>query len=115
MRALIESSGSFEISQTEHRVFTNRFGESIYEDIIVSRRTGEFSSDISEAREIGSHALTSARDSVPQKNQKVLEEAIELTNSVCPSPEFSISIPPAFQTLRESSIDGSEPIKRAWG
>jgi hypothetical protein len=82
--------------QTAERVFTNRFGEKIYEDILISHKRGGAVIDLAVAKKIGCKFLEDARSRVPEKNRAVLEEAIAEADKVKPSPLLQLSIPKLF-------------------
>jgi len=86
--SLIERSGAFAKPKSHERVFTNRYGQSIYEDILVAQRIG--SPDESEqARGVAKTSLLAAlKDQVGDVRTNI-EEAIDLIDSVCPSPLFN--------------------------
>lgn len=92
--------GGTEIYSAE-RMFTNRYGERIYEDILVTKNAEHVTPSLTEVRAIGMEALTAARREVPEKNRSTLEEAITRAKEVSPSPFLSIGIPQSF------SIPGS--------
>ena len=82
--------------QTAERVFTNRYGERIYEDILVTRNSGPVALNLEHARAVGAEALTAALDGVPEKNMSTLKEAISRAEDVSPSPFLCIGIPQPF-------------------
>ena len=82
--------------QTAERVFTNRFGESIFEDLLIRHRVGASVISLDSARSIGRSFLEEARDRVPDQNRQALEDAINNAQGVAPSPLLQISTPPAF-------------------
>lgn len=89
------ASGFGEI-QVAERVFTSRFGERIFEDILITNSTGLSTINLESARGIGIEALKRARSNVPDKNRSVLEDAILGAETVAPSPSLSLSIPVPF-------------------
>jgi hypothetical protein len=93
---LLALSNSFGSVQSAERVFTNRFGERIFEDILITRRERASQTVLDDAREIGLISLLSARHSVPEKNRRALDEAISRVNEVSPSPLLKLSIPAHF-------------------
>jgi hypothetical protein len=82
--------------QTAERVFTNRFGERIYEDLLISRRVGAAIINIDDARSIGRSFLENARKHVPEQNRATLEEAISNAPKVLPSQLLQITVPTQF-------------------
>lgn len=85
---LMASSGVFDIVQSTERVFVNRYGQQIYEDIIVARAYGEEFVDLAFARECALSALIAAEHSVPEKNRDFLIAAQKQVEKVVPSPLF---------------------------
>ena len=82
--------------QTAERVFTNRFGESIFEDLLIRHRIGASVISLETARLIGRSFLEEARNRVPDQNRAALEDAIDNAKGVAPSPLLQISTPAAF-------------------
>jgi hypothetical protein len=82
--------------QTAERVFTNRFGERIYEDILISHKAGRAVIDLADAKNIGCKFLENARSRVPEKNRVALEDAIAEADKVHPSALLQLSIPNLF-------------------
>jgi hypothetical protein len=93
---LLALSSSFGPVQSAYRVFTNRFGEQIFEDILITHRERASNTDLEDAREVGVLALLGACSSVPLKNQAALDEARANANEVVPSPLLQLSVPPPF-------------------
>jgi hypothetical protein len=86
--SLIERSGAFAKPKSHERVFTNRYGQSIYEDILVAQRIG--SPDESEqARDVAKTSLFAALENQVGDVRANIEEAIGLIDSVRPSPLFN--------------------------
>ena len=88
--ALIERSGAFNKPTSHERVFVNRYGQSIFEDILVARRVGD-SDSCEHAREVAGAFLHSALDSQVGEVRSNIEEALALVGAVCPSPLFNKS------------------------
>lgn len=93
---LMERSKAFDIRQSVERVFTNRFGQRIYEDIIVARCAGHARIALDFARSIGTDALDAAMALVPDKNRAALDAARVISSKVQPSRLLSITQPSAF-------------------
>jgi len=74
----------------QERVFVNRYGEHIYEDILhfVSTKKGNYS--ISRARNIAYYLLNSVITYAPEESQDDLKDAIEKINDIQPSPLFEV-------------------------
>jgi len=86
--SLIERSGAFAKPKSHERVFTNRYGQSIYEDILVAQRIG-LPDESEQARGVAKTALLAAlKDQVGDVRANI-EEAIGLIDSVRPSPLFN--------------------------
>jgi hypothetical protein len=96
-RRLIELSNCFDEIQQAERVFVNRFGVNIYEDILICRRNHNKSTATRNVLEIGLWALTHGLASVPTKNRSLLEAALMNHADVRPSPLLQISIPESFR------------------
>lgn len=94
---LIKASNAFGAVRTAERVFVNRYGERIYEDILITKRTAHRAGDEEEARAAGVAALKEALRMVPEKNRADLESAILASASVKPSPLLTIETPSIFQ------------------
>lgn len=89
--AAVASAAGFRLELRQERVFTNRFGERIFEDILHLR---EASTQVSEQslietlRAVGTASLAAARtQAVDHAVRDDLEAAIEKSQSVHPSPE----------------------------
>jgi hypothetical protein len=106
--AIIESlmmlGGGVGPIQKAERVFTNRFGERIYEDILITTRTGIAKAIPDEARAVGVEALQKARTTIVDKNKSVLEAAIANAANVAPSPHLALLTPTDFQNSQTSSV-----------
>jgi SAM-dependent methyltransferase len=97
---LLSLSGSFGPVRTEERVFTNRFGDRIFEDILITHKVRSASVNFEDAREIGVLALTKARNDVIRKNRSDLEDAIKHAGDVRPSPFLKLHFPHPFKPSR---------------
>ena len=86
--SIIERSGAFAKPKSHERVFTNRYGQSIYEDILVAQRIG-FPDESEQARDIANASLLAALKNQAGDVQADIEEAIDLLDSVRPSPLFN--------------------------
>lgn len=96
---LLALSNSFGPVQGAQRVFTNRFGERIFEDILITRRERASRTMLDDSREIGLISLLSARASVPERNRLALDEAISRVKEVLPSPLLKLSVPAHFAAI----------------
>lgn len=89
--------GNLQISQRAERVFKNRFGEAIYEDIIIAEKVALKPIDESNAREVGRNALAAGLSFVPPKNRHLLIEAIDRSEEIAPSAMLAIATPNTFK------------------
>jgi hypothetical protein len=96
LKQLMEHSGAFEIRQCAERVFTNRFGARIYEDIIVASCVSHERIAPAFARFVGESALDAAVATVPDKNRATLEAARAMTAEIQPSRLLEINPPAAL-------------------
>jgi len=98
---IARESGAFDVVLRQKRVFLNRFGRSIREDILslVKRR---YRSDHSLAertgRRVALDALNRAFADVPDKNRIHLEAAIQNTHKISGTPIFNSGCYEAYQT-----------------
>jgi DNA modification methylase len=88
VKTLIERHGAFSRTNVYERVFVNRFGQSIFEDIIIARRTGNLSSSEEIARDVAHSVLTEALGNSEGDIRANIEYAIAQSASVVPSPVF---------------------------
>jgi hypothetical protein len=86
LKSLMEHSSDYEVLQTEERAFSNRYGQRIYEDLIIARRCACHEIGMDYARSVGKEALETATTSVPEKNHAALLSALSATEKVQPSP-----------------------------
>lgn len=96
IRNIISASGNFEILQTAERVFSNRYGARIFEDILILQKKDNLTTNLADVRQIGIETLTKAQYSVPEKNQSLLHEALYKSNTIQPSPILKLHTPPTF-------------------
>jgi hypothetical protein len=90
--ALAIESGLFQKTLQQARVFTNRFGESIREDIINLERKPDIDWSIPGepvARSVAGAALHAALSSAPDKNRPLLEKAIAQIADIQGTPSFN--------------------------
>lgn len=79
----------------QERVFTNRFGQSIYEDILhfsVTNSHNDRSIILDAARIVASETLLRAKEIAPEESKKDLNDAINSVNNIEPSPYFQNNI-----------------------
>jgi SAM-dependent methyltransferase len=85
-------SGMFDVLLRQKRIFTNRFGEAIREDILNMRREAYSSDDTlapTVGRSVAKDALTSASRTVPEKNRQLLAEALSRIDNINGTPIFN--------------------------
>ena len=104
IEALLAAGGAFAPAHRSERVFTNRFGVAIFEDIVISRRMGSSKISPSAAHEIGRQALILAQEDVPAKNRSSLEEAIANSSKVDPSPLLALSMPKTNRSTAANKV-----------
>ena len=133
---LASECAGFEVERRQERVFRNRFGNSIHEDIIHLLPSGETPSEkhaLAEAQNIAEQTLIAARPLAPAKEIVGLEEAIERVRGVSPSPvmnyghrlvqpclvkspDYGISNTARRQASRPSRLASiSDMSRRLWG
>lgn len=84
---LATSCGSLRIRSRQERVFRNRFGEAIYEDIL-HFSPGPALPAPRVPRDIAREALTAALDRAPREAQSDLKAAIAAVGTLGPSPRY---------------------------
>jgi hypothetical protein len=83
----------FELNMRQERVFTNRFGQAIYEDILHLIPTQKKPGDSSGVgRAVARHSLEQGLKSAPKEVAGALEEAIDSTYRTCASPIYNQSL-----------------------
>jgi SAM-dependent methyltransferase len=85
------ASGSFDVLLRQERLFTNRFGESIREDILNLRRES-FTADSAVAQKVGRgvahEALAATASCVPEINCHLLADALSRIEEISGTPVF---------------------------
>ena len=77
------------LERRQERVFRNRFGQPIYEDILHFRSTGDVPEQLptlATARCIANELLFACRSSADDAAGRMIEDALARTPAVCPSP-----------------------------
>jgi SAM-dependent methyltransferase len=87
---LIERNRAFSQPTIHERVFVNRFGQSIFEDILVARRIGN-SCNAGSARDLATLLLRKVLPDALGDVRTNIEEALSLSASISPSPLFDKS------------------------
>jgi len=91
VQELIKGINGFEIIQVEERTFSNKFGKTIKEDIIVVRKT-KLNSEFSNcSREVAKAHLKEAFKNAEGEIKQDIENALAEINNVLPSPLFNSS------------------------
>jgi hypothetical protein len=85
----------FEVALKQERVFKNRFGQSIYEDVLnlqITKSPSKENKVIEQlAREIARQTMVEARSRVPKDKGAFLEDAIARIEEVAPSPIICVA------------------------
>jgi hypothetical protein len=100
---LISALNLFCVTSKHERVFKNRFGASIYEDIYVlklnNKQIPSDAHDIDIARQIGIDTLKAAIDRAPKNVVSLIEDAIAAGTKVYPSIYPKLSLSPLWPNL----------------
>ncbi len=88
MAALATRCAGFHFLSRQERVFMNRFGEQIYEDILHFHVRSSGSTGIEEPRVIAREVLTNARSRTPDESHDDLERALKFAHEVQKSPIY---------------------------
>jgi SAM-dependent methyltransferase len=94
-------SGMFDMLLRQKRVFTNRFGDAIREDILNLRResyTTDETLAFTLGRRVANEALISASRTVPGKNEDLLAKALSRINDINGTPVFNSFCYADYQT-----------------
>ncbi len=85
---------SFNFISSTERVFVNKFGQSIYEDLIIFRKTSSYEIlDVRLSTEIGTTFLKTKLADSKIENQELLTQAVSKSESLQPSPLFNARTP----------------------
>jgi SAM-dependent methyltransferase len=90
---LLERGGGFDVRSRQTRVFKNRFGEDIFEEVLVARRVAAVSNTIELGRSVAVAALNLALQESPQQSNVLLEDAVANASRICPSPRLHSQSP----------------------
>jgi len=92
-KSIATQSGMFELLLAQERVFKNKFGQFIFEDIFHFSKVNKSSTfSLTTAKSVAHEALVAALSRVPPKEKEDLEQAILAVNNIKPSPIFSPSV-----------------------
>ena len=89
MTEVAVQSVGLKIERRQERVFRNRYGTDIYEDILHFRSTGEIPEDewcVAAARKIAKKVLSASRCSVPLQERSGIHHAMDRLDETAPSP-----------------------------
>ncbi len=100
--ALATRCACFSFVTRQERVFQNRFGERIVEDLLHLEVRKSGNADPNESRTIAREVLEKARKRTPQESLGDLEEAVSLVNEVLGSPLYDL----ATASSRSSDKEG---------
>ncbi|WP_407545652.1 DNA methyltransferase [Acinetobacter baumannii] len=92
LEKLLHIHPSFRFISSTERVFINKFGQSIYEDLIIFRKTANYEKlDVRLSTEIGTSFLKAKLTESKIENLELLTQAISKSESLQPSPLFNAS------------------------
>jgi hypothetical protein len=89
MAALACRCLDFSFVARQERIFTNRFGEQICEDLLHFQVTKESRRNAEEPRGLAREVLLAARQRTPEESREDLEEALRLVDDVQESPIYN--------------------------
>lgn len=104
------SSGLFDLVLHQKRVFSNRFGQAIREDILNLERTAFPAHDVlpdETGRVIARHALEDARTRVPDKNRNYMEDAVRKVREIEGTPVFNSLSYTKYQTRKAKRMSSN--------
>jgi len=91
---LINSHSSFSLLGTYERNFKNKYGQNIVEDLIIFKKTSQYSSiNIEIAASIGIQAIVDILKNASDQNIQLMKEVISKADKIEPSKKFNIEIP----------------------
>ncbi len=96
---LVSGGHLFRIQATASRSFVNRYGEAIYEDILILRKKSTEPLKMERARDVAKETLVDAIRVYGSVQGDMLTQALNALQTVQPSPLFSVSVPPAFKII----------------
>ncbi len=87
--AIATGGAGFKIERWQERKFTNRFGVTIYEDILTLRQAGEIGDSPEEfGRRVGELALRNALNTATGEVKEDIKQASDRSDKILPSPRF---------------------------
>jgi len=102
------SSGLFDVALRQKRVFSNRFGQAIREDILNLERTSNREHDALPTeigRAIALNAMEDAKTRVPEKNRRFIEAAVRKVRELDGTPFLNSFSCAKYQTRDSVMID----------
>ncbi|MDQ5987393.1 MAG: hypothetical protein CSYNP_03133 [Syntrophus sp. SKADARSKE-3] len=115
---LAVQSGTFEVLLRQKRLFTNRFGETIREDILNLRRssyTAKSELPFVVGRAVANNALTTASTAVSDDNRDLLTDAVSKIDQIKGTPIFNSVNYSDYQTRKNvmmTNEKGEESMKK---
>lgn len=89
-------SVGLKMDRRQERVFRNRYGNDIYEDILHFRSKGEVpdrSPVLKKARRIAGRTLSTTRSSLPDDVRLGIKDALDRLDTIAPSPMMRLTLP----------------------
>lgn len=105
MLALVaQQLSDFDLSDWRERQFINRFGEQIYEDILILKPNARCQSNdpLATGRAVGSWALEQGYGQADREVQKDIDAALRQVADVMPSPITRVAVPDQFKSIAEN-------------
>lgn len=93
VKELFGNNPGFELRSEAERVFTNRFGQSIYEDILIFRSIGRAVCSNGRAHRVAIDALKQSKANAPASAMSLIDEAIYSAHKIFPSPNAQLLMP----------------------
>ncbi|MCA8180974.1 DNA methyltransferase [Burkholderia vietnamiensis] len=93
LEQIMDINPGIALRQRTERSFMNRYGQEIFEDIIIGQCIEQGITDLDPVRSIAAASMTDALPLVPEKNRAMLESALFSSARVLPSPLLAISKP----------------------
>ncbi|MGP0151532.1 DNA methyltransferase [Pantoea ananatis] len=96
IKGILSARTDINLTQVEERKFINKYGQNIYEDIIIAKRNSSKSlkCDLEIARAIGLNAIENAIKQVKDDTNKILlEDVVKKAELIHPSNILNVSLP----------------------